>query len=410
MRVENWPLDRLAAYPNNPRKISDKAVAKVASSIAEYGFRQPIVVDDQGVIVVGHTRLLAAKSLGIEAVPVHVAKGLSAQQIKAYRLADNRTNDEAAWDLDLLGVELDGLDDFDLSLTGFDPGEIDRLRGPSGGLSDEDDAPAVPEAPVSRLGDLWCCGAHRVLCGDATSADDVAAVMGDAKPHLMVTDPPYGVEYDPDWRNRADRANGVPYGARAIGEVPGDDRTDWVGAWDLFTGDVAYCWTPSWYISTTQRSLEGAGLNIRSLIIWAKARFVISRGHYHWKHEPCWYAVRKGRTAHWHGDRSQTTVWDIEHRKSETGHSTQKPVECMRRPIQNNSAAGDAVYDPFLGSGTTMIAAETTGRVCHGLEIDPAYVDVAVQRWQAFTGQEATCEGMTFDQAAQEPGAPAGKD
>jgi len=215
----------------------------------------------------------------------------------------------------------------------------------------------------------------------------------------MVTDPPYGVQYDADWRNRADRANGKPYGARAIGRVTNDDRADWREAWALFPGDVAYVWHAGTKADIVAESLDASGFAIRSQVVWAKSRFAISRGHYHVQHEPCWYAVRKGGTGHWHGDRSQTTLWPIAHLKSETGHSTQKPVECMRRPIINNSAPGQPVYDPFLGSGTTMIAAEMEGRACLGLEITPHYVDVIVQRWQNFTGKQATLDGngRTFD-------------
>jgi len=216
----------------------------------------------------------------------------------------------------------------------------------------------------------------------------VSLALAGIRPHLMVTDPPYGVEYDPDWRNRADRANGKPYGARAIGTVSNDDNADWRAAWSLFPGNIAYVWHAGRHASVVQASIEAAGFDIRSQIIWAKTRFAISRGDYHWQHEPCWYAV-KG-TGHWTGDRSQTTLWTIDHQKSETGHSTQKPVECMRRPIENNSSPGQAVYDPFVGSGTTIIAAEMTGRAAHCIEISPTYCDVAVTRWQNFTGQTAT--------------------
>jgi DNA modification methylase len=205
----------------------------------------------------------------------------------------------------------------------------------------------------------------------------------------MVTDPPYGVEYDPNWRNEADRANGEKIGAHATGRVENDDRADWSEAWGLFPGDVAYVWHGGRYASAVQNSLESAGFDIRCQIIWAKSRFAISRGHYHWQHEPCWYAVRRGSKGHWTGDRSQSTLWQIEHNKSETGHGTQKPVEAMRRPMLNNSSAGQAVYDPFMGSGTSIIAAETTGRVCYGIEIEPKYVDVAIQRWEQFTEKKA---------------------
>jgi DNA modification methylase len=209
----------------------------------------------------------------------------------------------------------------------------------------------------------------------------------------MVTDPPYGVDYDPNWRNEASRWSGstVKLGASAIGKVSNDDRADWLEAWQLFPGNVAYVWHAGLRGGEVALSIRAAGFELRSQIIWNKTRLVIGRGNYHWQHEPCWYAVRKSNRGEWQGDRTQSTVWDIPKPKtSETGHSTQKPIECMKRPIENNSKPGDAVYEPFSGSGTTIIAAEMTGRKCYALEISPAYVDVAIQRWQTFTGLTAT--------------------
>jgi hypothetical protein len=193
-----------------------------------------------------------------------------------------------------------------------------------------------------------------------------------------------------------------PIGARAMGKVENDDQDDWHEAWALFPGDVAYVWHDSLHGSVVEASLASAGFVLRSQIIWDKGRLIISRGDYHWRHESCWYAVRKGKTGHWAGDRSQSTVWQIQHMKSETGHGTQKPVECMKRPIENNSVAGQAVYEPFSGSGTTLIAGEMTGRAVHAIEISPAYVDVALKRWQDFAGKIATLagDGRTFDDVA----------
>ena len=244
--------------------------------------------------------------------------------------------------------------------------------------------------PVSRPGDLWLLGPHRLLCGDSTVATDVERVLGGVTPLLMVSDPPYGVEYDPSWRNQAGAAR-----TRRTGKVLNDDRADWREAWALFPGDVAYVWHGALHAATVAESLEAAGFAIRSQIIWAKERLVLSRGDYHWMHEPMWYAVKKSGKGHWAGDRKQTTLWQISSRDqdAETVHGTQKPVECMRRPILNNSSPGQAVYEPFMGSGTTLIAAETTGRVCHGIELNPAYVDVAVERWQLFTGKAAVLDG-----------------
>ena len=238
---------------------------------------------------------------------------------------------------------------------------------------------------------------HRIICGDSTSADTVSVLLGDVKPHLMVTDPPYGVEYDANWRNeRARTSEGMgnrALGAGAVGLVMNDGRADWREAWALFPGDVAYVWCASLHSHEVAESIVASGYDLRSQIIWDKTRLIIGRGHYHWQHEPCWYAVKQGATGHWSGDRKQTTVWSIPHQKSETGHSTQKPVECMKRPIENNSSPGQAVYEPFSGSGTTIIAGEMTGRHIYAIELNPAYVDVAIKRWQDFTGQAATLEG-----------------
>ena len=208
----------------------------------------------------------------------------------------------------------------------------------------------------------------------------------------MVTDPPYGVDYDPQWRNEV----GVSTTART-GRVANDDRADWRAAWALFPGDVAYVWHAGVHAATVADSLEACGFAIRSQIIWAKPRLVLSRGHYHWQHEPCWYAVREGATGHWQGARDQTTIWAIgtgdDAEDDATVHGTQKPVECMRRPLLNNSSTGASVYEPFSGSGTTIIAAETSGRACFAMELDPRYCDVAVERWQTFTGKQAVLEG-----------------
>ena len=229
---------------------------------------------------------------------------------------------------------------------------------------------------------------------DSTNAEDVARVLNGVRPHLCVTDPPYGVEYDPAWReNRGLASEGL-----AKGTVLNDHRADWREAWALFPGDVIYCWHAALQAASFLASLEAAGFAVRSQIIWDKTRLVIGRGDYHWQHEPCLYAVRKGKTGHWAGDRKQTTVWAIPHRKSASGHGTEKPVECMRRPIENNSSPGQAVYEPFSGSGTTIIAAEMTGRRCHAVELNPAYVDLAITRWQDFTGNAAVHAeiGATF--------------
>lgn len=238
---------------------------------------------------------------------------------------------------------------------------------------------------------------HRIICGDSTDAATIDRLLDGERPHLMVTDPPYGVNYDPEWRVRAG-ANDM---TAAMGVVLNDDRADWREAWDLFPGDVAYVWHAGLFAGVVAESMIASKFVLRSQIMWDKGQLVLSRGDYHWQHEPCWYGVRKGAKGHWAGDRKQTTVWAIpKPRKSETGHGTQKPVECMKRPIENNSNPGDAVYEPFSGSGTTIIAGEMTGRRVFACELNPSYVDMAVDRWQRFAGGIAVLDGtgQTFDE------------
>jgi DNA modification methylase len=405
LQVHWWPIDKVIPYARNSRKISRRAVDKVAASIREFGWRQPIVVDKDGVIIIGHVRRLAAKKLNLTEIPVHVAENLTPGQVKALRIMDNRSHEETDWDIDLLGPELEDLLslDFDLELTGFDPNEIeDFLADPD--LDQRANAtPPLPDSPVTKPGDIWLCGKHRVLCGNSTTSDAVSRACGRTKPFLMATDPPYGVEYDPMWREEAGLGQ-----QRQTGKVANDDQVDWTAAYKLFGGDVSYVWHAGVHAGEVETHLVAAGFEIRAQIIWSKQHFAMSRGHYHWQHEPCWYAVRKGRRSNWCGDRAQSTIWAVQNlnpmggdrNEKATGHGTQKPVELMRRPILNHTKRGEVVYDPFLGSGTTMMAAELTDRICYGIDIDPRYVDVAVLRWQDYTGKEAKLEGdgRTFDQ------------
>jgi DNA modification methylase len=403
LEVESWPIERLLPYAANARTHPEDQVAQIAGSIAEFGFNVPCLIDDRGVLIAGHGRLLAARRLGLEDVPVIRLGHLTEAQARAFRIADNQIALNASWDEALLAAEVARLkeDGVDLDLLGFGEDELDRLLDgldAGGAPEEEDEVPEPPAQAVTRPGDLWLLGPHRLLCGDATSADDVGRLLAGAIPHLMVTDPPYGVEYDPAWRNEA----GVAATGR-IGKVANDDRADWRAAWALFPGDVAYVWHAGVHARAVAESLEACGFQVRSQIIWVKPRFVLGRGDYHWQHEPCFYAVRKGANGHWQGARDQSTVWQIGHAGNEdeaTLHGTQKPVECMRRPIVNNSKRGDLVYEPFAGSGTTIIAAENTGRVCRALEIDPRYCDVIVERWQRFAGGKAVREAdkRSFDE------------
>lgn len=398
--VEMVPLADLKPYEKNARRHPEDQLMAIEAIIRDSGFTAPLIIDPDNGIIAGHGRALVAKRLGMAEVPCVRVTGLSAAQVKALRLSDNQAALRSEWDQDLLLAEITGLlgDGFDIGLTAFGNDALAALKVPGFGLDEvlerAEETPPPPAKPMVKAGELWLLGDHRLLIGDSTDKATVERLLDGTKPHLMVTDPPYGVEYDPNWRNEADRANdkAYAYGSRAIGTVQNDGEADWSEAWANFHGDVAYVWHAGRHASTVQRSLETSGLIMRSQIIWAKDRLIISRGDYHWMHEPCWYAVRKGKKGHWSGDRKQTTLWQIEHRKSETGHGTQKPIECMRRPILNNSKKGDAVYEPFAGSGTTLIACEMEGRRCLAMEISPQYAEVIITRWERFTGKTATRE------------------
>src|SRR5689334_23210838 len=409
-RVEFWSIGWLRPYSANPRLHSETDLEKIAASILKWGWTNPVLVDEQGVLIAGHGRVAAAGRLGLKSIPVIVARGWSEEEKQAYRLADNELAARGSWDSDLLRGELSDLkfSGFDLDLIGFEPDRLEEILAGLGssGLTDPDNVPEIPEQPVTGPGDIWRLGDHRIGCGDSTSAADVEPVLAGARPHLMVTDPPYGVSYDPSWRAR----RGVGSGNLAHGKVPNDDRADWRQAYALFTGDVAYVWHGALHGDVVGADLTACWLQPRAQIVWVKQHFTLSRGHYHWRHENCWYAVRVGKAGQWQGDRKQTTVWEIANnnpfgnrqREPSWGHGTQKPVECMRRPILNNSRADQLIYDPFLGSGTSLIAAEMTGRTCIGLEISPAYIDVILRRWQAFTGRTAIhqASGQSFDERA----------
>ena len=441
MNIEAWATEKPIPYARNARKISDMAVDKVAASIKEFGWRQPIVVDGEGVVIAGHTRLLAAKKLNLKHVPVHIATELTPGQVKAYRLMDNRSHEEARWDEELLELELFDLKglDLDLGLTGFNSNEIDNLL-----LKEEyekaDAVPPVPESPTLLPGDLWLCGPHRVLCGDCTKPEAVAQLLNNMQPILMVTDPPYGIELDTEWRDRAG-LNGGAFGKKRTviskahakkhpiapaepsymkhrteghtnTSISMDTRADWSEAFELVPSvQVAYVWHASVFTREVLDGLLRIGFLYPQQIIWNKGRVVLTRTHYWYQHEPCWY-VRK-KNAPWFGKAGEnSTVWDAESPKFLMGgsdeqkfdHPTQKPVALMRRSILNHTKPGELVYEPFLGSGTTLAAAEMTERTCYGLELDPKFVDVVVQRWQDFTGKAAILEGdgRTFEDLSTE--------
>lgn len=445
--VPAWPAERVVLRPivdlvpraSNSRTHSAAQIDQLCALMLEHGWTTAVLVDEEDVLIAGHGRVLAAAQLlarghdRFAQAPVTTATGWTDAQKRAYVIADNQVATLAGWNEKLLGSELRELEGLgvDMGLIGFGQADLRRLmRGSGGGLTNPDEAPEAPESPVSRLGDMWVLGDHVIRCGSSTSPDDVAALLDGREPQLMVTDPTYGVEYDPNWRSKATGQK-----VRATGLVLNDDRADWREAWALFPGAVAYVWHGALHAGTVQASLEAEGFEMRSQIIWVKDRFALSRGHYHWRHEPAWYAVRKGRKADWRGGRKRDTVWRVDglpdDRAAEvvaileehgaeptvweipmtvddgsTGHGTQKPVECMRRPMEANSAEGDWVYEPFSGSGSSIIAGEQSGRRVLAMELSPAYVDVAVRRWEAFTGALAVHAslGLSFAQVSAQRG------
>jgi DNA modification methylase len=410
LQIQVWHIDRLVLYARNPRR-NDAAVDCMCSSIREFGFKIPVLARSDGEVVDGHLRLKAARKLGINEIPVILCDEWTPQQVKAFRLMVNRSVTWAEWDEELLALELQELNaaECDLSLTGFDPGEIDGLLS----IPDEERANAVPPLPahpVSRVDDLSLCGTHRVLCGDATRPEDVAHLLGERQPILMVTDPPYGIELDSEWRDRAGLNGCGPAEAsymkhRTEGHtettISGDTRADWSDAFELVPSiQVAYVWHASKFTREVLDGLLRIGFLHHQQIIWDKGRTVLTRTLYWFQHEPCWF-VRK-KNAAWYGKAGEnSTIWASPSPKFIMGgsdeqkydHPTQKPVELMRRPILNHTRRGELVYDPFLGSGTTLAAAELTERLCCGMELDPKYVYVIVQRWQALSGKQATLDG-----------------
>lgn len=402
-KVSDLTPDRM-----NANKGNERGKALIEKSLRDYGAGRSILIDKHGAIIAGNKTAENAAAAGLVNVIIVKSDGtkliavqrtdldLNDPKARSLAIADNRAGQlSLEWDLETLKeLESQGVD-----LAPFwSAKELEALWPTTPLQGDEDETPAPVAVPTSKAGDVYHLGKHRLLCGDSTAAADVGRLLGNVKPHLMVTDPPYGVEYDPKWRTDSDLNK--KHQKRAEGKVLNDNRADWRAAWALFPGEVAYVWHSARHSSVVAESLQAQGFLIRSQIIWAKTNLVIGRGNYHWQHEPCWYAVRKGGTGHWSGDRKQSTLWAIPnmHRTQgnvddgKTNHGTQKPVACMERPLLNNSVAGDAVYDPFGGSGTTLIAAEKTGRRCFMMELDPCYVDMIVARWEQATGNKATLD------------------
>lgn len=380
IQIEMVAIADMHAYENNPKTHPKHQVELLKASITEYGWTTPVLLDKDNVVIAGHGRLEAALHLGMTEAPAVRLEHLTPEQARAYRIADNRLTEMGGWDEHLLAAELEELisADFDTDLTGFAEEEVGKLLEPD--PTEDAAAPDPPAEPSTKPGDLWILDRHRLICGDSTDAETVARVLDGEKPNLMVTDPPYGVELKP------------PYGEKP--PIENNERSDWAAAYALFPGDVAYIWSAGIALAESGMQLDAFGFQSRALISWLKNSGMVSRGNYNHRCEYLAYAVRAGGNANWIGDYKQSTFWDdinivLPSHPEATSHSTQKPLECMARPIRNHS--GD-VYDPFLGSGTTLIAAENLRRRCFGVEIDPAYCDVIVERWQNHTGQKAKRE------------------
>ena len=393
LEFETWPIDKLVGYARNPRK-NDHAVDDVASAIREFGFRVPVVAKSDGTVVDGHLRLKAAKKLGLTEIPVVLADDMTDAQIKAFRLSVNKVAEFADWDIDLLKLEFTDLQDmdFDLTLTGFNLDEIaDMLAEPTEGLTDEDEVPDAPDDPVTVEGDVWLLGRHRLMCGDSTSIDAVDKLMAGRKANMLHTDPPYGVDYD-----------GVPndHLKNTELEVFLHDALSCAFA-VLAKGSNVYVWHADITALEFISAFRSAGFKQASppTIQWLKPSLTMSQGDYHSQNEPCLYGWKEGSGRVRVKDRKQTTIWKCDRSGEKKVHPTMKPVELCQRAIENSSVVNGVVLDLFGGSGSTLIACEKTARDCRMMELDPKYCDVIINRWQNFTGHQATLEstGETYD-------------
>ena len=401
--IERWPIAKLVPYARNARTHSEEQVAQIAASIVEFGFANPILAGSDGVIVAGHGRLAAAQKLGLESVPVVVLDHLTPTQRRALIIADNRIAENAGWDDAMLRIELQSLqeDGFNIDITGFDPDALAEIMAGEEtmveGNTDEDAVPDLNETPISRAGDVWLLGAHRLLCGDSTDATSYAVLMADEKAAMVFTDPPYGVNYA---NSAKDKMRGTH--RPILNDNLGEDFEPFLQA--ALTPMLAYCAGATYIamssseLDTLQSAFRAAGGKWSTFIIWAKNTFTLGRADYQRQYEPILYGWPEGQTHHWCGDRDQGDVWHIKKPQKNDLHPTMKPVELVERAIRNSSRPGDIVLDPFGGSGTTLIAAEKSGRKARLIELDPKYVDVIVRRWEDFTGQTAIREAA--DQGA----------
>ena len=381
MNVINKKISEIKPYEKNPRK-NDDAVKYVAESIQQFGFKVPIVIDTNGVIIAGHTRYKASKKLGLEEVPCIIADDLTEEQIKAYRLADNKVAEKSEWDIDLLSGELEDILDIDMSDFGFDL-SIDEEEAE---VVEDNFEAELPEEPKAKLGDIYQLGRHRLMCGDSTSVDDVEKLMNGIKADLLITDPPYNVDYEGGTKEKLKIAND---------KMGNDDFHKFL--YDVFVnaytfmkdGASFYVWYASREVSNFQNSITESGLSVKQELIWNKNSLVIGRQDYQWKHEPCLYGWKETASHNWYGDRKQTTILDFDRPTKSELHPTMKPIPLFDYQIKNSSKKDDIVLDLFGGSGTSIIACEQNGRNCYTMEFDPRYIDVIIARWEQFTGQKA---------------------
>ena len=403
-KVELWSIERLTANPRNARIHGPEQIEQIRASLREFGWTMPVLVRENGMLIAGHGRLEAAKLEGITEVPTIVARGWSEAQCQAYAIADNKLTDSSHWDEELLQLELGDLREagFDLALTGFDQDELDRLlvvdRDVDG---DPDDALEPPAEPISRPGDLWICGEHSVLCGDARVLADVEKVLGGELADMCFTDSPYNVNYSNSTKDKK-KGKSRPILNDALGEEFGAFLYDaCVNILTVTKGAVYMCMSSS-ELDTLQKAFREAGGKWSTFVIWAKNTFTLGRSDYQRQYEPILYGWKQGADHYWCGDRDQGDVWYFDKPAKNDLHPTMKPVALVERAIRNSSKTRDIVLDPFGGSGTTLIAAERTGRRARLIELDPKYADVAVQRWQEFTGKSAMRESdsRSFDAAA----------